>query len=375
MSFVKVLENSLVKTLAYFDLFNFPLIEEELFKFLWMPPHLRQGFGGQTRMGFEEFGKLASELARPLPTLSFAKERGDSLSPSQRREREERSRTIGWRDSYYFLPGREEIISTRQKGAKETERKLIKARRAVKLIRSVPFLRAVFVCNSVGARMARPESDIDFFIVAEKNRIWIVRFFTNVILRLFGMRTYGSHQANRVCLSFYVDVAHLDLTPWRAVDEDIHFAYWMHQMIPLYDPENYYEKFLKANTWVEKFLPNVFMSTSETPPCPPLKRGGCGDSSPPFKEGTGGEVSGMVGDSRLGRIWKKMWEAMWWGSYGNIIESEAKKLQMIKMKLSTKEKAKLPDHGVVITDGVIKLHENDARRVVRDSWLKKIERL
>ena len=330
---MKPLEQAVLKTLSYFDLFNLPLTQEELFKFLWMPP----------RMGFEEFKKMCEHT------------------------KEYESTNYECKSDYYFLPGREEIITLRQKGAEETERKLIKARRAVKFVRSVPFLRAIFVCNSVGARMAKPESDIDFFIIAEKNRIWIVRLFTNLILRLFGMRTYDSHQANRTCLSFYVDAAHLDLAPWRAVDDDIHFAYWLNQMIPLYDPENYYEKFLRANSWIEKYLPNTHLSSRaesrDLTNMPP-------DFSTSLRSGRNDNTNQVVG-AHLGRAWKKMWEAMWRGSYGDMIEREAKKLQLTKMKLSLKEKAKLPDHGVVLGDGVIKLHENDTRAAVREKWFQK----
>ena len=80
----------------------------------------------------------------------------------------------------------------------------------------------------------------------------------------------------------------------------------------------------------------------------------------------------LVTDTRLGRTWKKMWQAMWRGSYGDTIENEAKKLQLHKMKFTLKEKAKLPDHGVVIVDGILKFHENDTRSVIREKWLGKV---
>ena len=313
------LKLSIFKTLAYFDLLNFPLTKEELFRYLWMP----RLSGGQAPLGYVDFTSALASTSLPGTNQKYG---------------------------YYFLSGREEIVETRRRMVAPSELKLTKARLAAKFIRAVPFLRAIFVCNSVGAEMARNESDIDFFIVADKNRIWLVRFFTNFILRLFGLRTYGQHEKDRVCLSFYVDVAHLDLAPWRVADDDIHFAYWLQQMLPIYDPENYYQKFLAANSWTKRFLPNMRITL--------------GSSS---KE--------VVGDGRLGRLWKRAWETMWRGAYGDLLERQAKDFQWLKLKPSVKEKSKLNDNGVVIKEGIIKLHEHDARRGYREKWLQRISNI
>ncbi len=229
------LEQSIFKTLAYFDLLNYPLTKEELFRYLWMPP----------QVVYEEFVlSLRAERSNP-PEIAMSVVSSNLLAMTEQKY------------GYYFLLGREDTVERRRRAIVPTELKLRKARHAAKLLCSIPFLRAIFVCNSVGAEVARPESDIDFFIVAEPNRIWLVRFFTNFILRLFGLRTYGTHERDRICLSFYVDADHLDLAPWRVADDDIHFAYWLHQMLPIYDPGNYYEKFLEANSWTKRFLPNM----------------------------------------------------------------------------------------------------------------------
>ncbi|MSU75271.1 MAG: hypothetical protein EXS55_02045 [Candidatus Magasanikbacteria bacterium] len=367
MSFVKPLENSILKTLAYFDILNFPLTLEELFRYLWQPPWL----------GYEEF---AAWVGNPPSRGAHGgcKTSASSIWPPHTGLTPPTATPLeggfGCRDGFYFLTGRENLIAERQRAAEITAQKLTKAHRAVKFIRSVPFLKAIFVCNSVGAGMAKPESDIDFFIVTEKNRIWIVRFFTNLVLRCLGLRTYGSHQRDRICLSFYVDAAHLDLAPWRVVDDDIHFAYWLNMMKPLYDPENYYEKFVLANTWVEKYVPNVQAVLDSTMaanhPSPLLGKEGITSASPPARGGVG--LAGRGGGS-VGHLWKRAWEAMWRGSYGNVVENEAKKLQLTKMAFSLKEKAKLGDNGVVVQDGIIKLHENDARKIMREKWLEKIK--
>lgn len=305
---------SIFKTLTYFDLASYPLTREELFVYLWQPP----------RMRYEDFllslRGIVAPAAIPLPL--FTEKFG-----------------------YYFLSGREEVVENRRKKMLISEIKMKAARRAAKKLRAIPFLRAVFVCNSVGAGQATDDSDIDFFIVTAPGRTWIVRFFTNLILRLWGLRTYGNKIKNRICLSFFVDTDHLNLFYLRIAEDDVHFIYWLHQMVPIYDPDSLYDKFLYANSWTENFLPNI------------------------KKFSQGGYIRELA-DSRMGKIWKKSWEKMWQGAYGNLLESQAKQLQMTKMKFSVKEKAKQKDNGVVLGDGVIKLHENDRRSEYRCDWLE-----
>ncbi|MDD4476988.1 MAG: hypothetical protein PHY40_02405 [Patescibacteria group bacterium] len=301
------LKSSIIQTLSYFNFFDYPLTKEELFEFLWRPP----------RVSYEDF---LNEL-----------------------EKIKNENSVETKCGYYFLPGRNEITEKRRAALVESEIKIKIAKRAIKKIRSIPFLRAVFVCNSVGAEEATKESDIDFLIVAARGRVWIVRFFANLILRVFGMRTYGSKQADKICLSFFIDEDNLDLSRCRIEEDDIHFAYWTRRMIPLYDPLNYYQKFLNANNWVEKFLPYIFKEANFT-----------------------SRVS--VSDTLFAVCWKKAWEKMWAVAYGNMIEKQAREWQLAKIKFSVKEKAVAGDKGVIFGDGIIKLHENDCRLAIRKKF-------
>lgn len=297
-------EDSVHKTLAYFSLFDYSLTKEELFAYLWQPP----------RIGYEEF------LSQLLPTSTA-------------------------QDSF-TLRGQADNTDNRRRRLLISEIKLRIAVRAVKKIKAVPFLRAVFVCNSVGSGLAGPDSDIDFFIITQPKRIWLVRFFTNLIFKFWGLRTYGKNKRDKICLSYYVDSNSLDLSPQKTLDEDIHFVYWLHQMIPVYDPENLYEKFLLANGWTEKFLPNILRKSK---------------SDYLFK----------VADSGLSRGWRRIWEAMWRGGYGDMLESQAKGIQYQRLKMTIKDLAGKSDNGVVLRDNVIKFHEKDTRCEIHSNWQKK----
>jgi len=34
--------------------------------------------------------------------------------------------------------------------------------------------------------------------------------------------------------------------------------YWVAQLMPIYDPDQLYAKFIKANSWYLKYLPNAY---------------------------------------------------------------------------------------------------------------------
>ncbi|EKD43845.1 MAG: hypothetical protein ACD_72C00098G0006 [uncultured bacterium] len=307
-----ILEQAILKTLAYFDLNNYPLTSEEIGQFLF-------------QYKSDDFKALLSAL--------------DEMKIQNK---------IQEKFGYFYLVGKEEIVENRRVQLVISELKLRKARKAAKFIRYVPFLRAIFVCNTVSAGTATASSDIDFFIITAMGRIWIVRFFTNLILRLFGLRTYGDKISDKICLSFFVDDNNLNLEKLKAVDLDIHFVYWTTQMIPIYDPQNYWKKFLTANYWIKNYLPNFSNNSS---------------------------YLNLVNDGKVGKVWKKAWEIMWQTAYGDLIEKQMHDWQLMKLRLSIKEKAEAANKNVVISDGVIKLHEHDTRGEIFERWQKKVSEL
>ncbi len=305
----ETLQRSIKNTLTYFDIADFPLTKEELFVFLWQPP----------KVSYANF-------------LEFLQSNNSAFETKQ---------------GFYFLPGRSKLIETRQRRLLISEKKLKIARRAARIIRSIPFLKAVFVCNTVGAEQATTDSDIDFLIITAPKRIWITRLFVTFWLSVFRMRRVKDKIKDKICLSFYVTADNLDLAKFRVADDDIHFAFWIQQMLPIYDPDNYYAKFLQANGWIKQYLPHT-------------------DAS---------RVSSYilnVAESRFGRIWKRAWEKMWQGSYGDLINNEAKKIQLSKMKFSGNKIDRGEDKGVVISDSILKFHEKDTRVEYRELWKNKI---
>ena len=160
------LKQSIIKTLAYFDIFDYPLTKEELFRYLYTEDMQVRDYTGFLDQ-LEQFN-------------------------------------INNKDGFYFLPGREDNIVERQSKIKLIEKKMKIGYRGIKKLRWIPFLRAVFVCNTVASGSVDENSDIDLFIITNTKRLWLVRFFATVTLKLFGLRTSGRQVKDKICLSFYV---------------------------------------------------------------------------------------------------------------------------------------------------------------------------
>lgn len=74
-----------------------------------------------------------------------------------------------------------------------------------------PFVRDVYVVNSVARGTASETSDIDLFIVTDYRKVAVARFFLVLVTQLFRLRVHRHKIAGRLCLSFFVDSEHADL--------------------------------------------------------------------------------------------------------------------------------------------------------------------
>lgn len=306
------LEKSILRTLAYFDIFSVPMQFNELYRFLWRPPAISQ----------DDF----------LVGLKLLVDEGK----------------IAKRDDFYFLPEREQIVDEVLIKKEICAKKIKIARRAARVLSWIPFLNAVFLCNSVASGIATKKSDIDFLIVTAPGRLWLARTLANFWLRLLRLRTFGNKKADRVCLSFFVDEKNLDFSSLRVVEEDIHFAYWLHQTVPVFDPYFLWRDFINKNQWTVRYMPH---------------------------RNNDSKIEPMIVWGKFAKWWRGIWEKFWQGWYGDLLEQQAEGLGRQKLKLQVKEKALLGDNGVVLSKRVVKLHENDKRMEIRNQWLEKVQKL
>jgi len=148
---------------------------------------------------------------------------------------------------FYFLFGREKIINIRNRRYNYSVAKLKKARFFSRLFSLFPGVMMVAAANLIGSHNWCLRGDIDLFIITKKNYLWRSRLFCAGIAKLLNSRPTSRRKQDKICLSFYISEAALDLRPLSLPDQDPYFDYWRRGLFLLYDSSGIWRKFLEIN--------------------------------------------------------------------------------------------------------------------------------
>lgn len=213
------LDRSILETVTYFDLFDYPLTLSELYRYLWRPP------AGTTLLDVEH-------AITALPQLTQA-------------------------NGLVYVHGREMLGEIREQRYLESERKFRKRRRYLWLLSGLPGVEAIWIVNTMAYHNVRADSDIDLLIVARPEKIWSARFFTTAVAKLLGIRPTTQYTKDTLCLSFYLTSATMNLSALAANTHERYEAYWLAQIMPVYDPQSLLERCWKINAWARLNVPNA----------------------------------------------------------------------------------------------------------------------
>ncbi len=156
------------------------------------------------------------------------------------------------RDALWFLKGRAHYIERRAQLTNASIGKLRRARKFARLLQIVPGVRFIGVTGSLAMESAVPEDDIDFLVIAQKNRLWLTRALVLSALLAWGVKRPDdgrSEYPNLICANIFLDESDLHIS-----DQNLFIAHEICQMLPLLG-EPSYRAFLNANAWVKHFLP------------------------------------------------------------------------------------------------------------------------
>ncbi|MFH1012827.1 MAG: hypothetical protein V1760_03720 [Candidatus Peregrinibacteria bacterium] len=222
------LKDSIRKTIAFFDLFDYPLTAEEVKRHLYQydkPVHLKEIQG----------------------TLRQMAEAGDLEALKD----------------FYVLRGRAAIIETRKSRKFMAEKLWNRVKLHAKTMQRVPFVRLVAVCNTLSYDNTDETSDIDLFVVTEPGHLWTGRFILTALLHFFGVRRHGHKVAGRFCLSFFATSEKLNVGALQIKPVDPYLAYWTQNLTPIYG-EAVYREFQRENQgWLKEKYGLSFLESSQ----------------------------------------------------------------------------------------------------------------
>lgn len=216
---MKPLSQSVLKTLTYADLFDFPLTLSEIYLYLITPPPT-------------SLARVEKEINR-LPKL------------------------IDSQKDYFFLKGKDETVSLRQKKAPSNQKKLLLAQKSARLLKIIPWVQAVLVTGALARQNASPQDDIDWLIITSPRRLWLTRFLTVSLLQFLGRRRRPRQQKvqDKICLNLFLDQNQLLFPP---SERHLFTAHEILQSRLLWQRNDVYFRLLKANSWTKNYLPHAF---------------------------------------------------------------------------------------------------------------------
>ena len=206
--FTGTLERAVLETLAYSDIFEYPLRLKELHSYL------------PVRAKMEDLSDVLESLGK----------------------------RVGENNGFYFLAGRYRIIDVRMQRETRSKKLLPISMKYGRVLGSLPFIRMVALTGSLAVMNVSETADFDYMLVTQAGRLWTARAFAVTFGRM--MRPSG----HTICVNVLVSENAL---PWHR--HDLYSAREMCHMIPITGVETYH-RLRTANAWTESMLPNCGLS-------------------------------------------------------------------------------------------------------------------
>jgi hypothetical protein len=197
---------AIIRTIAFFDLFDWPLTAWEI----------------QANL---------DEVPALIDILAILDETTGSLVPAGSQK------IIEQRNGFYFLAGRADIIASRQRRFNYFVRKQKIARRFARLFGLFPTVRTVYLVNLIGAYNLRDESDIDFLIVTAPGRLWLSRLYCAGLAKILNRRPRPEYKRDTLCLSFFIAADYAAWDSLKLAGGDPYFDYWRKNLVLLYNKD------------------------------------------------------------------------------------------------------------------------------------------
>ena len=199
-------DKALLRAILYFDIFDYPITAEE--------------------------------------AIAFAPSSVNIFSYDKTLEKLVSEKLIFRLGNFYSIRNNQQLAERRIRGNELAEQKMKTARRFSNLISYFPFVRAILLSGSISKGFMDETSDIDYFIVTEAKRLWIVRTALAIFRRVF---LFNSHK--NLCTNYFIDTDNLSIP-----DQNIFTATELSTLKPMYG-QLIIQEFNSANQWAFSILP------------------------------------------------------------------------------------------------------------------------
>jgi len=233
------LEYQILATVVYYDMFDYPLSLLDIYTKLISKQALKEFLPDFKFSGPEVYS------TRPVDIL-------EALESSNLK------RYISSKNGFYFLKERKNLVKKRIGRNKISIKKWKKLKRLVKLFSLNPFIKAINTTGSLVLDNAKKTSDLDVFIITQRNHVWSARSLLILLVYLLGLKRHEGKNVNntdKICPGHFVTKDNLKIPR-----ENLALAYWFSSIIPVFDPENLFQKYTIKNRWVKKYLAHPLFS-------------------------------------------------------------------------------------------------------------------
>ena len=207
-------KRDILAALAYFDLFDYPLTQPEIFTYL------------RSSCSYEDFTNALHKLTSENHVMRF--------------------------DDFYSLKGNYSQVLGRRTRDLKSRKGIVAAEKIAGLLSCFPFVRGIAVLDAYSKNIAGGNPAIDLFIITDRNRLWLARSFVHCFKKI----RFLLNKQDALCINYYADEERLQLK-----EKNIYTAMEVATLVPLRGIE-VFQRFYRVNSWYKNFLPNHGMKIS-----------------------------------------------------------------------------------------------------------------
>jgi hypothetical protein len=211
------MDECILDTLVYFDIFDYPLTFSEIKKYLCSYVDVSDD--------------QLYEIIHSMPIIQES-------------------------NGYYYFLGRSGISEKRLERNSSSIEKFAKAKIVAKVLSFIPTIDYIGVSGSLSMYNAAVSDDIDLFFITKKNSLWLTRFLTNAVLMLLKQKRNRNNKdiKDKICPNMFIEKGKLAFSKKR---KTLYTAHEIVQLKTLYDRNGSYSSLLSNNKWVKDFFPNL----------------------------------------------------------------------------------------------------------------------